>query len=440
MRIVIAVHQFFPERYTGTEVYTLALAREMRRRGHEIAILTHVQSPPPAEPTAAGIYRYRYDDFPVYALTTTPDAEASALGFASDAREAGRQFAAIIAECVPDLVHFTHLMRLGIGALRVLQHARIPYLVTLTDFFALCPRTILVDRVGALCAGPTFNDCVWCMSGDHVPAPHGIAPPAEAYGWYRATLAGAGLEAAETQRRAGRWHPSFARYLRDAAALIAPTHFLRGVFVRNGYPEERLTYSPFGIAQEWLDGYHRVPPLAGEVRIGFLGSVIGHKGVDVLVKAFRGLPGAHVRLEIHGEAPDATYAAALWRGIGGDPRITMHGAFAPTAQPDILARLDAVVVPSIWYENTPLVLCAAVLAGIPVVVSDMGGLTELVTHERNGLVFPVGDVAALRASLHRLIADSALRTRLAGHPRTLPTPRQEGEILEACYAEACGAD
>lgn len=439
MRIVIAVHQFFPERYTGTEVYTLALAREMRRRGHAIAILTHSQSPPP-ESLVGGIYRYRYDDFPVYAITTTPNAEASALGFASDAREAGRQFAAIIAECAPDLVHFTHLMRLGMGALRALQRARIPYLVTLTDFFALCPRIILVDRADALCAGPTFNDCVWCMTGDPVPAPHGIAPPAEAYSWYRATLAGAGLEAAETQRRAGRWHPSFARYLRDAAALLAPTRFLRDVFVRNGYPEERLTYSPFGIEQEWLAGYRPLPPAAGEVRIGFLGSVVGHKGVDVLVAAFRGLPDAPIRLDIHGEAPDAAYTAALLRRIGDDPRIAMHGAFTPAAQPDLLARLDAVVVPSIWYENTPLVLCATVLAGIPVVVSDMGGLTELVTHEQNGLVFPVGDVAALRATLHRLVANPALRARLAGHPRTLPTPRQEGEILEACYAEACGAD
>lgn len=439
MRIVFGVHQFFPKHSTGTEVYTLHLAREMRRRGHEVRIVTYQPAHAAVDPTDDAVERYRYDDFPVYAIVAVPPLSWEATGAAYDSRVSAERFAALMHELSPDLVHFTHIMHLGIGALRALLRTGVPYVVTLTDFFALCPRIILMDRAGRLCDGPLFNDCVWCMTGSRVLPLHSVALPEDAAAIYTATLNTEGLTVAEEQRAAGQRYHLLRYYLAGAKKLIAPTRFLRDTFVRNGYMPEWLLYSPFAIDEEHLAS-HAHQPSATTIRIGFLGSVTGHKGPHVLIEAFRRLSRADARLEIWGEMPDPGYAERV-RGLAGDdPRITLHGRFAPRDQPDILARLDVVVVPSLWFENTPLVLCAALHAGIPVVGSNVGGITELVTHEENGLVYPVGDVSALHSVLLRLIEDPALRSRLRGHRRTFPTAREEGAVLEAVYREMIAAD
>lgn len=439
MRIIYGVHQFFPSHSTGTEVYTLSLAREMRRRGHEVTIVTHQTSAEAPCPVAGTIEHYWYDGFPVYAIVESSPLTWQEIGDAYDSPVSADRFAALMVDLAPDLVHFTHIMRLGVGALRALLRTEIPYVATLTDFFALCPRIILMDRVGRLCDGPIFNDCVWCMTGTRALPPHSIALPEDAAGFYRATLGAVGLAAAEEQRAAGQRYHLLRYYLAGAKRLITPTRFLREIFIRNGYPAESLLHIPFGIDEDRLASRPHEPSPAA-VRIGFLGSVTGHKGPHVLIEAFRRLQRADVRLEIWGDAPDPVYEAHIRSLAQDDPRITLHGRFAFENQPHILAQLDVVVVPSLWYENTPLVLCAAVHAGVPVVGSDVGGIAELVAHEENGLVFPPGDVAALQAALLRLVEAPALRKRMRGHPRRLPTVREEGATLEALYREVMMAD
>ena len=66
---------------------------------------------------------------------------------------------------------------------------------------------------------------------------------------------------------------------------------------------------------------------------------------------------------------------------------------------DELSRIDVLVVPSIWYENAPLVVYSALAAGVPVVATDLGGLSETIVHGRNGLLFEPGNPAALAAEL-----------------------------------------
>ena len=78
----------------------------------------------------------------------------------------------------------------------------------------------------------------------------------------------------------------------------------------------------------------------------------------------------------------------------------------------ILARLDALVVPSIWYENSPLTIQEAMLAGTPIITSDLGGMAKLVQDGVNGLTFEPRDAAGLQSAIQRLIDDEALRRRL----------------------------
>ena len=71
--------------------------------------------------------------------------------------------------------------------------------------------------------------------------------------------------------------------------------------------------------------------------------------------------------------------------------------------PDVFDRCDAIVVPSIWAENSPLVIHEALQAGVPVITADYGGMAEYVGHEQNGLLFAHRDPTSLAQQMQRLV-------------------------------------
>ena len=103
--------------------------------------------------------------------------------------------------------------------------------------------------------------------------------------------------------------------------------------------------------------------------------------------------------------------------------------------PALLSELDLLVVPSVWYENQPLVILEALAARTPLLVSDLGGMAELVEEEVSGWRFPVGDVQALSAQLARLIAAPEQLEALPRNAPALPTPSEQTAAILAVYEE-----
>jgi glycosyltransferase involved in cell wall biosynthesis len=93
--------------------------------------------------------------------------------------------------------------------------------------------------------------------------------------------------------------------------------------------------------------------------------------------------------------------------------VELRGAYRNEDLPRILAGADVVVVPSLWYEAFGLTVREAFLAGVPVVVSGHGALSEAVEDGKTGLHFAPGDAASLAAALRRLRDDPTLGERLA---------------------------
>jgi glycosyltransferase involved in cell wall biosynthesis len=138
-----------------------------------------------------------------------------------------------------------------------------------------------------------------------------------------------------------------------------------------------------------------------------MGTFAPHKGLAVLLEAMRGLPDRDVVLHVHGRFGHfGAYDAKLRELAAGDPRIEFAGAFDHDRLAPVLSGLHALVVPSLWRENTPFVCLEARAAGIELVVSDLGGMTECVPEGR-GVAFAAGDATALRARL----AEVASRVR-----------------------------
>ena len=76
-----------------------------------------------------------------------------------------------------------------------------------------------------------------------------------------------------------------------------------------------------------------------------------------------------------------------------DPRIEFKGYYEFNDVEKILQDIDVVIVPSIWYENAPLTISTSLAYGIPVITSDVGGMSEAIKDGQNGLTFRIGDAA-----------------------------------------------
>src|SRR5262249_25909229 len=142
------------------------------------------------------------------------------------------------------------------------------------------------------------------------------------------------------------------------------------------------------------------------LHVGFLGTLLQHKGAHVVVDAVRSRPELQVELRLHGESfHELEYERELRRIAGGDSRIVFAGAYEHSELHSILGKLDVVVVPSIWHENLPTAALNAIAAGVPLLVSDVGGLLELVEDYDCGYAFRRGDAEDLALLLERLVRE-----------------------------------
>jgi glycosyltransferase involved in cell wall biosynthesis len=169
------------------------------------------------------------------------------------------------------------------------------------------------------------------------------------------------------------------------------------------------------------------------LQVGYLGGLAWQKGVHVVVDACAGLEDV-VELWIAGAgAQDTDYEARLRLSAGS--HIHFLGQLERDAVWQLLARVDVVVVPSLWYETYSYLLHEALAAGVPVVGSQVGVMAEAITEGVNGLLVPPGDVDAWRDAFRRLAADRTLVTRLSTESKPLPTVEEHVTGLLAIYRD-----
>jgi glycosyltransferase involved in cell wall biosynthesis len=224
--------------------------------------------------------------------------------------------------------------------------------------------------------------------------------------------------------------------LARAHRVIAPSLFLAGIYEQHGLPAEKVMHLAYGLDPERFAEMPPRKPARGKphLDVGYIGSISRHKGVHVLLDALRHVNTPELRVHLHGSRDSQPgFSEALVDGIN-DARVTFHGPFEPAQLGSVLATLDVLVVPSLWYENTPFSMLEALHFGLPVVASDLGGIAEIVQHGRNGLLFPAGDVVALAAHFARLAGDRGELQSLTGGAHVADVEVDVG-ALSQLYAE-----
>ena len=418
MKIAFVVHQYPPLYSTGTELYAHRMALTLTRQGHDIRVFTN--EPDPRQTISYRIVDEPADGIPVTRLTffdgLVPN---NALGDYYNVF-LGKVFGEWLDKVKPDVVHVFHLMGIGLSAIEECRARKIPVYVQLMDYWFLCPTVQFLRHEGALCTGPEIAECIKCL-----------APENYGYQTLRVFAKNKGfVETARPEenlidvnhsdvglrRAALRERPEFIRrVLAGADGLIAPSLFIRSMFLSHGYPEELLLHMPYGV--DAPPGDVRPVPVGGrdQVTFGFFGSVNAQKGLEILVSAFRECRGERLSLVVRGNMSHFPKYARRVRGLAEtDPRVIFKGPYAHGELNDALSAIDVLVVPSVWYENTPFVVLEAFCAGRPVIASDLGGLSELVQDGVNGRTFTAGDPASLLSVLSDFESDPELLSRLTG--------------------------
>lgn len=426
MRVAFVVHQYPPRFNTGTELYAHRMAVTLRGRGEDVRVFTH-------EPRRPGASQLSVMDEPVDEVPVTRMTFAEGLAPNHALHDyynvfVGKIFGEWLDRTKPDVVHIFHLLGLGLSLVEEAHARGIPVFVQMMDFWFLCPTVQLLRRDGSLCQGPEISSCIECLAPDNY-GYQGLRIFSKLGGFVESALPEASLtdinhNSTSLRRTALHGRKAFIRdTLEKATALLAPSRFLRGMFLQNGYREDHMRHLPYGV--DLPSGSIKPLPVAGEgtVTFGFFGSVNPQKGLEILVSAFRQYRCKEFRLVVRGNMQHFPKYARRVRGFADiDSRITFRGPYGHEELAEAISTIDVLVVPSVWYENTPFVVLEAFAAGRPVIASDLGGLSELVKDGVNGRTFRAGDPGALMNVLEDFDQDPELLARLAagiGHVRTL---------------------
>ena len=424
MKVLLTVHQFLPDYSSGTEILTLSTARQLREFGHEVVIFTGH----PAKYDYDDDHRfdnYLYDDFMVYRFNhahVPMGGQKNVVEIEYNNKLVAKEFRKIVRSVKPDVVHFFHLGRLSGSLIDTCLELSVPTVYTPTDFWFICPTCQLRKFDDSACLGPDRFSTNCLLHIVHQNQPKAIYDKVKILpksvlslfvaachlGMFKHTWYGPLVQAMYRRRAFLRQRLSFLN------KVLAPTKLMQNLLVENGMPKSKIQYCPFGIEfEESTLKDDNKDEHSNTLRIGFIGTLYQHKGAHILVQAIKNLDKRDLELKIYGKMNDfPDYVEKLLKIAEGDERISFLGTFPNSQINEIFAGIDVLVVPSVWYENTPLVIYSAQACRCPVIATDLGGMSEVIRHGHNGLLFKKGDVSALSALIRRLIDEKDLLKQL----------------------------
>ncbi len=443
MRILFAAHQFFPEHYAGVEIVTLGLAREFRARGHETYVLAPKRSIPGNDIEPGEIEDYEFGGVPVRRVGRPKEGVSRPYRLDYENEVMARRTREYMQEIRPDVVHAEHFQGLSASVIPVFKEFDVPLVYTATDFWTICPVVDLHRHDGVMCEGPELTHCTRCIASRYP----GTRMRATVDRMPDVALRTAGI-LSETplskisqplrQVWALKERPGHIREKMEGVDhIIVYTHLMKELLLANGIGKGKIRVSPYGIDTSRIVDIPRNRNVPPPLRVGFIGTLAPHKGCDILIRAFRNLPQElEATLTIYGNLERfKSFVRKLRMLADGDERINLAGPFQREKVGDALSELDALVVPSRWYENQPGVILEAFAAGIPVVATDLGGMSEFVKHEVNGLLFERENAGDLARQLRRLGEEPGLIEKLRAGIGPVKTVEEDVDELEELYNE-----
>lgn len=312
------------------------------------------------------------------------------------------RFQKILEEFKPDIVHFGHLNHLSLSLPSIAAKLNIPTIYTLHDFWLMCARGRFIQRNSKQILQPC--DC----QEDQKCAEQCYS------GYFTGDESSAETDLAYWQQWIATRMQHTKGIIEHIDHFISPSKFLMNKFITDfDIPQDKLSYLDYGFDLERLSARKRQKDK--QFVFGYIGTHTPEKGVDLLLRAFENITSdAHLRIwgaereetkalkQISNQLPDHIRDKIEWMGSYKNENIVS----------DVFNHLDSIIVPSIWGENSPLVIHEAQQLRIPVITSDHGGMAEYVRDGVNGLLFKHRDESDLTAKMQKLSGDKNLYQKL----------------------------
>jgi len=410
LRILYLVHQFAPEFVGGTEIDTWEVAHRMQARGHRVAIVHRA-------PGRRGVVHTNREGIPVIRLEFGPTTRRALFAATFGHPALARAVDSVSREFHPDLLHVQHLRGLPPTIVASHQVGGCPVVISLRDYWFACSNAELLDDVtGRVCTHPGeavhCARCAMVRSGARglLPIALGLAP---ILGLRNRILKGV---------------------LRHADGLLVYSEFVRQWFARYGVGNAPLHLVRRGIPRPRTMPDRSDGDMAHVVRLGYIGGLAWEKGVHVVLEAVSNLPET-VELVVAGDDTKHPDYVAYLKSLVHHPGIRFVGRLNRDGVWSLLARLDAVVVPSLWFETFSMVTHEALAMGVPAIVSGHGVLADVIEHGVNGLCVPPGDVDAWRGAISEFVRSPSLRQRLQYGIKPPPDMDEYVNGVQAVYEE-----
>jgi glycosyltransferase involved in cell wall biosynthesis len=394
LKILVIIHGFPPYYMAGSEVYAYNKCTELSKR-HEVFLFTRIEdefqnSYKITESFENGIKIIRVNK---------PERDYTFRSKYQDFRTA-RIFREYLIKIQPDIVHINHLSHLTTLVINIIKKYQIPIIFTLHDYWMMCIRGQLIRDDYSICTGPDIEKCKFC----------------------NLKYFNSEMDAIKEIRH---WLHTLSDVNEKISLFIAPSKFLKKMYIKFGIPENKIIYMDYGFDKDLINGVLKTH--SKKVRFGFLGRIIPVKGVSLLIDAFNKVDHRKAELYFYGKIP---YSSMYLRKRCKNSAIYFKGDYNYNDIAKVLSNIDVLVVPSIWYENSPLVIHEAFLAKIPVITSNLGGMAELVTHEKNGLLFEPGNVEDLIEKMSIFIENPNLIERYSNETYVRSIQEDVEEIVK----------
>ena len=322
-----------------------------------------------------------------------------------------REFKALLRDLRPDVVHFHHYINFGVEAFAHVKEA-LPdtkVVLTLHEYLLICNHLgqMIKTEKDLLCGKSGLVECAGCFPQ---------------------------LQPADFMLR--RLYAE--RFLDSVDHFVSPSRFLADRYAAWGVPAEKISVIENVIrapAPSTVVTRRRAAAEESRVfRIGFFGQISKLKGINVIFEAARILERdrvGNVSFEIHGEyrgQPAEFQKDFLARLEQVGNNVHFHGPYQNELVDALMQGVDAVIVPSIWWENSPVVIQEALRNRRPILCSNIGGMAEKVRDGRDGIHFPVGNPLGLIGAINELIGRSG---RLEAITETQVRPVTPEEVTAA---------
>lgn len=438
MKIVHVPYSYFPDPVGGAEIYVQALARNLQRLGVDSMVCA----------PGAGNDAYFHSGLRVRRFAGVASDWPVEYSYDDGDPIAASVFGHILAREKPDLVHVHALTaQVSLRLAREVRTRGLPLVFTYHAAMASCQTGGLLRWGHQRCDGVMrAGRCSACNLAKlgmprQLAAIVGHSPLSVGRLVGKLPLRGPAMTAMRMRELIELRHAAVREFLGIADAVVAPSRWVERLLLANGVPAPKIRVCAQGVANPATGKLGRRPGGVGAaLKVAALCRLERTKGVHVLIEAMAADRSLEMTLDVYfvPQPHDQAYFEMVVRGVARDPRIRLLPAVPNEKVVETLANYDVLVVPSQISETGPLVVLEAFAAGIPVIGSDIGGISERVIHDRNGLLVAPFDRRAWTQELRRLAADPWLLRRLSRGITPPPLMRDVAAAMESLYREMTG--